>query len=293
MNKWEKAAQELKVTPPNFTAQFNKERKIDSHGRTLRFVSVRPEEETGSPVVIAPGFASTSEAYKYLMLSLYKGGREVVIPQYNLPKGLSFHSHLLSDTRGVDLSTLVWYTSLHSDDHKVDILAHSQGAFHAVAAAQREPQVIGNLVLVAPASISSSDGMLGIANLIDLQQTEVTKKMQDQKLAKTHEFLREQRDVSRALTQAYIRNNFLGHVAEAWRSANGHIQSKFTDIQASGIRLAVIAATDDKTFPLRKLKDQIAKDHSEIFYEVPGTHSSIKFDPDFIEEVIEILSQTQ
>lgn len=151
----------------------------------------------------------------------------------------------------------------HNRHSKVDVIAHSEGAFYTALAADLHPEYFRSIIFQAPSGISTAH---------DEKHTPLHKTVWDTPklaLSYTYELLRhivramrEDDDVREKIMLAFGNSwfNMLRHMKSAWMSvwvlSDADIRDALKRMQQAGVCVTIMAAEDDVTFPLEALQEK-------------------------------------
>lgn len=268
----------MEIIPTNFTAQFNTRYRIPVRGGVIEAVDVNPQlyqKKDETPIVLAPGWAATIEAYRIPLEEIYKLGRRVLTLSHSRegididPQSGLFHS---TDRKSASLQALIDYFKL---DH-IDLIGHSEGGLIATTIALQKPSRIRNLVLIGSTGILPNDGFVKlVGRFVNEVWGAINGSGTDQEHLDASEGLK-------ALGR-YVLDNPSWSFQEVWAIANERITDKIRQLQENGIGVSLINHVNDRLFPMPLLDRDLGKIVSDRnlggFYSVIGNHTSVFGDP--------------
>src|SRR3989344_3368408 len=124
----------------NFEGQFNLRKKIETRGGILEIIDITPEKESGLPVFLSSGWASTPELLKPLLRTVFDNDRRVITVDFK-----KFDKINTKNQRGVAREKLKSQAILEVakvlEIEKLDIISHSEGAVYTAFAVEESPAI--------------------------------------------------------------------------------------------------------------------------------------------------------
>lgn len=278
--------------------RFPRER-ININGTDVESVDIKPDKQKNEvPVFVAQGWGATMQSFEPGFEVLSKEGRRVVSADHQRKGGKS-EVDLQEDMEKWCQETGQEYPDWPTEElrkaqtilglldqkklDKVDVIAHSEGAINVCIAAMLNPEkFIGRtIVLVNPA------GMIGEDTLLRLQKGAGATKSRTESVkgfpvtdAET-EYL----DKTKDITNDYMKSNPLRAVQEVWAISQTRIEDMLRYIHNKGIKIVVIAATDDTMFPMEGMQKNVKSvgvpgGFVDGFLSVRGGHMQIQVHPE-------------
>jgi len=271
---------------------------IESVGTTdtKDVININNNSTAETPVLFMSGFGRRAQDYYEALTHLHtKTGRRVIawnkitgaqIPDiHNHP-----HKHILTTNLSQIIASLevLKFADLHK--HKVDILAHSEGAIHAVRLALLHPEYIGKIVMVNPAGIVANEGKgnLGMSILKEAANTITQPKLM----------------INPGKQKRFLYNGRLTGLEVKTLLKSFSTISK-TDLlpllvelkKIHEIPVTLVAGAEDKLFDYRLTEERLTEkgscdiDTHEHFVTIPGNHEGVFDDLGIFEKIIEELEK--
>jgi len=236
------------------------------------------------PIFYVPGFGSTPDvAIKAIKKMASDTGRGVV-SYYPAPGELKLTDDVADSWDPMQVHNGVELVSaVHQAGFKqVDVVGHSQGALSAILAAQIEPSLIRNMILVAPAGFVEKDSHWAIVKRM------IRNGLQYRSLYKKGNL------VLKKLSKNSLKYLFK-YKMRAWHEGLSLADQRITKedlarLTKDGTKVALILSNDDKIFPYELISNSIPESVDVSFDKDkkrhPTIHSSILFDEEMINTVI-------
>jgi len=236
--------------------------------RQIDIVDIKPEyPKSDIPVLIAPGYAETTEIFKGSTQIIYEEDREVIALNHPRHIDKRMSSADISDSeeaelpqvaldRATDLLDIIESKNLD----KVDVIAHSQGGIDVAIAASIQPEKFRNIVFVDPG------GMIGQDTLPRLLGR-FSKKMIHDSYLQRKEGLK------------YMAENPARALKEGIAISQAEIDQMLLDLKASGIGIIIIHGVDDPVFPMERVQQVAETEMLDGFLSVKGEHDELHKNP--------------
>lgn len=267
--------------------QFMRPEILELGGEKIEVHDIAPEKlKTEVPVVFAPGWSGTPEAYRDNIVNLAAAGRRVL--SVNAPHGIENHDiqgEEVKDYAPVELGKLAAVTEALEKKgvQKVDAVAHSEAGIFLTIAATLNPERFRNLVFVDPAGMIGKDNMarLGVGFSIDLVKQIVRE-------ARREDDDRMSPKPGGALAPLKVlfsnpKASFRGVAA----IANSDIHEMLEDLKKKGVGISIIHGVEDRAFPMERVQEVVNTDQVDGFYSVKGGHNESILTPRKYTELID------
>ncbi|PIR83013.1 hypothetical protein COU19_02500 [Candidatus Kaiserbacteria bacterium CG10_big_fil_rev_8_21_14_0_10_56_12] len=259
-------------TEPSLVEQFDAPETIEIAGEQVPVVDIEPKEKKSDiPTVFVTGFSATPTTLKDAMIRTAEAGRRVIAAK--APHGVTIEKDDPA-LEGVDLPSahLRKLKALlgvieAKDLTEVNIIADSEGAIIALAAAALEPEKFKNLVLVSPA------GLIGEDTFFQILHRTIADITLEQKLGKDMQKVEYPSPGSEGATS--ILSNIPASIKEIQAIAHSDITGVLKYLKEKGVLVSIIHAVDDKLFPMERVQEMTKADMITGFYSVKGTHNMI------------------
>jgi len=237
-----------------FLDRLNRPETIEGSLGEIDVIDIEPySRKSQVPVLFVGGWSespkSLTEAIKEANLSGYRTiafstEPKPVEPMQNIGKYQSARAVALLDVidnRGLD---------------RVDVIAHSQGAINAIAAAAVEPEKFRNIVLIAPAGMIGQDSKSALIGRFG------------KKLARDYREMLYIPEIRRTQIEGtkYLLKHNLEAVREALELASARIDDSLDYLKKKGVRVSIIQSHSDTVFPADRIEENV--DLSDYGYNV-------------------------
>ncbi|MDO8495718.1 MAG: alpha/beta hydrolase [bacterium] len=271
--------------PEYLSNQFDQPDKFELYeGETLSLRDIQPEKvKTEVPLLILKGWGTTPDNYKANIIGLAEKGRRVLavdnIHGINAEQieGVKEARELVPDELLLNkvAATLKVFEVKEGLD-QVDVVAHSEGAIHAIFAALLRPEKFRNLVLVDPAGMVGENNreqtIKGAALDIALQIARLYKREGALSTAK------KMSSASMGLNKALVAGP-----KETWDSigtiTKTQIHELIGTLREQGIRVSIVHGVDDKFFSMDDVQKMTKSGTVDGFYSTKSTHNEIYLNP--------------
>lgn len=262
---------------PSLEEQFEHPEKSTG----LSIYDLQPEHlKTEVPTTVIPGWSLTPKTIQQLLLSLAREKRRILA--YDAPHGIENKSAPkgLSDTQTKKIAAL-FETLDEKGVGKTDILGISEGGIYASLAASLQPERFRNLVLVESAGlIKEADAPRIVASFSSEAAQDVLKSFKNPTTLKTA--LKALGGVAKSVG-LHTRES----ASELVEISNAEIHEILEELRSKGVKVTMIHGVDDKTFPMSKVQESVARKQVDAFYSIRGSHNSFIFEPEKIAMVID------
>ncbi|KKT63535.1 MAG: hypothetical protein UW93_C0009G0030 [Parcubacteria group bacterium GW2011_GWC1_45_13] len=264
-----------------FEEKFAQRKTIKVLDAELETVDVKPDFlKTETPVLFAPGWGGTPEAYKDPIKTLYEKNRRV-LSLAHARKGADeelMDSELKKQYLADELRKALALLSLidKGDIEKVDAIAHSEGAINTAIAASLHPDKFRNIVFVNPAGLIGPDKFPKLAGRFNLNgiQTFFGAIFGKEEL-KRNRLQRLTKEVIK-----YIGQNPARALKESVAISQSEIYAMLEDLHEKGIGIFIINGVGDPVFPMDKMQKILKADKIDGFLSVKGGHNEIISNPE-------------
>lgn len=257
---------------PTFEEQWNVPHLIPVDGETIEIRDVRPENAKDSiPVITGLGWSESPDSIKKNVHLIYNNGRRVISP--NTPHGIEPGeiAEEASSHPAVELRKMAGLIkSLEAlGVEKADVVAHSEGAIYTVLAAYLFPEKIRNIVLVNPAGVIGKDSL---PRLMVGFSADLTKQVIKDLMDGGPTFLLNGLKV--------LSKNPLQAIKSVLAIADSDIRDMLRDVREHGIKISVIATTEDIAFPMKKIQEALGRGDIDGLYSMVGSHNEYLTNPE-------------
>lgn len=269
-----------------------REETLCSFGGTFRVVEAEPHPDrlkSDVPVLVAPGFSEDYQVLERPIAELVHSGRKVISFEHPRWGGIappdSGESKLLLRKSLTLLSILE-----QKGVSQADVVAHSEGALHAVRAAQLAPERFRNLVLVNPAGLTGETTFPRLAGRLGRKTAHGARRAVKDRSART--------DFVRAQVRGgwFMAKNPSKAVGEARAITKTRIDGDLTGLQESGILVAVIQSNQDRMFRPEEMEQYVPSEcdsYASVNSET-AAHDEFFFNPELAAGgVAELLDQLE
>ncbi len=284
----------------SFDEQFAKREQIKVAGGTAEVVDVRPEKlKDEIPVFFAPSWSCATNIYKNAIGTLSEQGRRVISLDH--PRFGGDMKEILSEIPKEDFEDYP-YEELRKAFNILDVLGakninqtdaitHSEGAINLVIAAALYPEKFRNIVLYAPAGLIGEDTfgrlMKGFsqqdANKLDLDTLPVPEGLSEEEAEQYKISRKEAQKKVEGLISGFIK--YLKNPIRSLNEAKDISKSQIHDLlrflhEEKGIKIAVMAGTEDPVFPMDRIQETVKEDMLDGFLSLRGGHGEIGDNPE-------------
>lgn len=246
------------------------------------------KELSKAPVLIVPGFDKKGEDYTVLLDELGGSGYNVMTLNYiynekTEPKKLL----LLPDIDKLKQEAIYGAVMFQGESTRVNVIAHSKGAYDVAMVAKDHPQLFKNIVMVAPG------GLRPKMNIFKAVKSLVTSEHQDEldKLA----LIKNNAEVAGLIKKnnedslAYNRNK-LRRMTEGFTSAVKSIKKILPELRKKGIKIGIVCFEKDAFYPPASF-DSFTKNNVDRFIVLPGIHGQIRYSSEAARVAINLLQE--
>ena len=264
-----------------FEEKFAKKKTIEVLDAKLEAIDVKPDFlKTETPILFAPGWGGTLEAYKDSIETLYEKNRRV-LSLTHARKGADkklMDSELKKQYPADELRKSMALLALIDEGNieKVDAVAHSEGAINTAIAASLRPEKFRNIVFVNPAGLIGPDKFPKLAGRFNLNgiQTFFDAIFNKEELKR----IRLQRLTKEVIK--YISQNPARALKESVAISQSEIYAMLEDLHDEGIGIFIVNGVGDPVFPMDKMQKILKADKIDGFLSVKGGHNEIISNPE-------------
>jgi pimeloyl-ACP methyl ester carboxylesterase len=254
-----------------FEKQLAHTELLTLQGRPCEVFDLNPEASEGVPVVFVPGFGATLREYAPSIFELFRKGDRIISvtpPQMSpIEHGslTKFPSHL--EERAEAILALC----AHKQVQQVDILAHSEGAIHAVIAAGIHEEQFRNFVFSAPAGFTPASVVKILKRSLFHQVQQIMQEKGRGKDAQGH--AKQKRAYSLASVRELLRAMDPGKI---------DITPELRALHEAGHGVSVLAHVDDQLVRMNNFQRNrgVLRSAKELgidgFYALKGSHNDGK-----------------
>ena len=244
---------------------------IQTTAGTTEIVDIKPVlQKDIVPILLAPGWGDTPQAYEECLKIIHDGNRRVLsVSHPRRGKSVAEETDFpMAETRKVQsLISIIDQKNLE----KVDVIAHSEGAIYTIIAATLYPEKFRNIVLVNPG------GLIGQDKFHKLVGRMLVSAVHDITQAMRNPY--ERRPLTNAAKEIakYFSKNPKRATEELSAIAKSDIREMVKKLHESGIGISVVAGVDDSIFPIKPMMKVLNRQEALIegFYSVKGGHNKI------------------
>lgn len=244
----------------------------------LKFIPEDPSSPI--PVVIAPGIGVSFEACSLLVNTLCAKGRTVICPNYPPPTAIR-PSKWFVFTNADSIKQERLENIINSQTGLLDGIIISKGLYDFLPAAKSHFDKLRTLVLLAPAILP--EGNL-FANLWKLFIGDRQNQLDKARFKETGEDMAEMFRMIEEESRNYKRD-WRSYYPEIITLATKVVHKQLQELKDAGIRIVVVAPSQDPLFPWKSYQNLI-RDNVDTIIPVYGPHGAFKFDS----EVCEIIA---
>ncbi|AKM84289.1 TPA: hypothetical protein DCZ46_03000 [Candidatus Campbellbacteria bacterium] len=253
----------------NFEGQFNVRKKIVTKGGIFEIIDITPENETGIPVFLSSGWASTPELLKPLLKTISDNNRRIITVDFK-----KFDKINTKNQRGIAREKLKSQAILEVakilEIEKLDIIGHSEGAVYTTFAVEDNPSIFKNFLLIAPAGMTYDQSFLETASKFILDTLLWPIKKIKKKNRPFYHILQN--------TKFFILNP-IQSLQEGYGLSKIFIAKKIGFIIKNGVNVNLIYFNEDLIFPCEEMR-QNAEIHNIPICLIEGSHNFIYSKPD-------------
>ncbi|OGN10023.1 MAG: hypothetical protein A3J46_04105 [Candidatus Yanofskybacteria bacterium RIFCSPHIGHO2_02_FULL_41_11] len=242
------------------------------------------------------GWGTTPDSYKDNIVGLAEKGRRVLAVDnvYGVEgtsaEGVDAQKAKELGLEGLMLDKVVAYLKMldmKKGLDKVDVVAHSEGAIHAIYAAMLRPDRFRSMVLVDPAGMVGEDNkkrlLAGAA--IDIMHLQGLNLFKREGLGG---MVRKSGKAAKELGKSYRagldKSSMFNRVAgKGWESIGIISKTKIHElleaVRAQGIKVSIVHGVDDKFFNMEDIQEMTEKGMVDGFYSTKGTHNEVYLNP--------------
>ena len=272
--------------------QFDSPEKLDLYeGETLSLRDIQPEKlKTETPVLFLKGWGTTPDNYRDNIVGLAEKGRRILAVDniYGISaeqiEGAKEARELVPNELMLDkvAATLKVFEAKEGLD-QVDVVAHSEGAIHAIFAALLRPERFRNLVLVDPA------GMVGGNNREQsIKGATLDVALQVGRMYKLGGMLDSAQRMSASVG---LKKAVISGPKKIWDSigviSKTQIHELLGILRERGIRISIVHGVDDKFFSMDDVQKMTKGGKVDGFYSTNSTHYGISLDPKVFNTLID------
>lgn len=269
--------------------KFEQPERIDLYegAETLNVRDIQPEQlKTEVPTVWMKGWGTTSDSYKDNILGLAERGRRVLAVDnvYGVEgaeaEEVDAQKAKELGLEGLMLDKVIAYLKMLDMKEgldKVDVVAHSEGAIHAIYAAMLRPDRFRSLVLVDPAGMVGEDNwkrlISGAAiDVMHLQGLNLLKREGIGGMVKKS--AKASKELFKSVKAGYKEaGESIGIISKT------KIHELLEMVRAQGIKVSIVHGVDDKFFNMEDVQEMTEKGMIDGFYSTKGTHNEVYLNP--------------
>jgi pimeloyl-ACP methyl ester carboxylesterase len=283
-----------------------KERKetVKINGGSIETIDLQPEKLTDEvPVLVAPAWAGSIEAYRNALETLAEQGRRVVSLNHarhggELPAPEDL-PELLKDMPTEELRKAESLLALLESKgiKQVDVVAHSEGAANALAAILLAPERFRNIVLVGPAGLIGEDNPIRLAKGFIKDSLMVNKPtLEEIPISEEEKEYRQKRGIeSTNLPKLpgppfsgtafldmvkYMASNPHRSVQEIIDIARTRLEEVIKEAHRRGVGIVIMSNVDDPVFPTGEISKMVNGQMIDGFLSMRGGHGEIVGKPE-------------
>lgn len=275
-----------------FEKEPSQEKSINKQER-FKIIDIVPEKEKYStPVVVAPGWATTSKDLERFSKLLSEKGRRVISFDHlreNIIQGpLSLiHSKKEVTETGKEYSfeEIQKAFSLleilkEKKIEKADVIAYSEAGINVSIAASECPEKFRNIIYVSPAGMIGRDkfpkllGRFSMESIKSAINSFANPEVKKAKKTQLKEFLN------------YVKENILLSIKETIAISKSDIKEMVKSLKEKGVSVSIVHGKNDVVFPIEKMKKEADFLDKDKFFQYKGGHFDSVLEPEKIVDLI-------
>lgn len=260
--------------------QFEDRETIEFPNGKVEVVDIKPDVlKTETPVLVAPGWAATTDVFKENILRLAEHGRRTI--SVDSPHGIEAESvENFSDIELRKVAAIMEFLDEKGID-QIDAVGHSEAGIYLTIAATLYPERFRNLVLVNPSGMIGKDKpeKLSARFSVDIIR-QVVRSIKDKTMIKP---------IAKAALAAgkSVGSDPLSSFKEVLAMSGTQIQDLLRDLKEKGVGISIIHSVDDQAFPMGRVQDTATADQLDGFYSVKGTHNELYLHPERYTDLVD------
>lgn len=258
-----------------FEEQFAKKELFDVLDGKIEAVDVVPDTlKTETPLLLAPGWAASSETFKDSIKILFEKNRRVISLEH-ASEGVSedlMDEHLKQQYPADELRKAMALLALIKEKNidKIDVITHSEGAINTAIAASLEPEKFRNIVFMAPGGMIGKDTFPKLAGRFSYGLIRDAIK---NNFSEDFDKARGARAMKVAIK--YMASNPKRALKESVAISSSQIHEIIKELHSKGIGIAIASGVDDPAFPMDKMQETAKADQLDGFVSLKGSHNEI------------------
>ncbi|MDP3696795.1 MAG: alpha/beta hydrolase [Candidatus Taylorbacteria bacterium] len=273
--------------------QFEQSEKLHLHeGETLSFRDVQPEKiKTQIPVLFLKAWGTTTENYKDNIIGLAEKGRRVLA--INNIYGISAeHLENIKEARELipdelllsKVAATLKVFEVKEGFDQIDVVAHSEGAIHAIFAALLRPEKFRNLLLVDPAGMVGEDNRSRVikGGILDIARQVARLYKREGIISTAKKVARDAMSFAKAIVAGPKKTwDSIGTISKT------QIHERLEVLNDLGVKISIIHGTDDRLYSLDDVQKLTKSGTVHGFYSTETTHNEIFLNPKPFNTLIE------
>jgi len=275
-------------TPPinPFEQQFARKEVIQTTAGPTEIVDIKPKiQKDNVPILLAPGWGDTPQAYKQSLKIIHDDTRRVLSVSH--PRRGENITGEDPDYPMAEIRKMQALIGVISQKRleKVDVIAHSEGAINAIIAATLHPEKFRNIVLVNPGGLIGEDKLRKlVVRMLDSSIHDITQAMRNS--SERGPLTNAAKEIAR-----YFATNPKRAIEEVNAMAKSDILEMVKNLHDGGIGISVVAGVRDPIFPINRMVEALRNSEDAIdgFYSVKGGHNKLLADPEYTKDALNAL----
>lgn len=272
--------------------RFPNKEKLEQN--ELQIIDIVPEKEKYPvPVLVAPGWATTTKDLENFSKLLSEKGRRVLSFSHSRENIVGGPLSLLRSKKEITeagkeysfeeiqkaFSLLEVLENKNID--KADVVAHSEAGINVSIAASEYPEKFRNIVYVNPAGMIGEDKF---PKLLGRFSTESIK-------SAFNSFLKSENRGSVKTQWKESINYITKNIPLSWKEAvaisKSDIKEMLKSLKEKGIGISIVHTEGDNVFPIEKMKEKVGSVIDDNFIQYEGDHFDIIFNPEKVTDLID------
>ncbi len=260
---------------------------VEVAGGTAEVYDYLPDLEHSKsdiPLILAPGCGGDKSLYHEDILQLVKDfGRRVITLDHPARHAHEHEVWKEAQSKGLELKAHNILDIIETKGlPKVDAVAHSEGAVNLITAAARAPERFRNIVLIAPAGFMGKDSLANLA--IRFAKNFFADRPETLSSFPISEQENDRSSLSSKLERVKhcVYENLFRVLSEIQGIVKSDICNQLEELKKAGVDIVIVAAVDDKVFPIERIQKMVKAGIIKGFLVIRGGHGDITRIPYFM-----------
>jgi pimeloyl-ACP methyl ester carboxylesterase len=236
------------------------------------------------PLIFAPGCGGDQELYYEDMRYLVENfGRRVITLNHPAHQKRKHKIWGEAQSKGLELKAHNIFDVIKTKGlQKVDAVAHSEGAINLITAAARDPERFRNIVLIAPAGLIGKDSLINLA--IRFAKNFFAERPETLSSFPVEEQEKNLSSLSSKIERVKhcVYENLFRVLSEIQGIVKSDIRDQLEKLKEAGVNIVIVAAVDDKVFPIERIQKMVKANIIKGFLVIRGGHGDITRIPHFM-----------